>query len=117
MHYVKNGRIKPYQTEKQGKGDRIKEIVRLLQDSSMLQFINIQEKCSQILYDELDSSNAIEILEAASQLDLGNLIHKARAVALWYADEITMSDAFHNLEIDQVDGFVFNTYQFKAFCD
>lgn len=106
MLYIKYGRIKPHQTEEQEKKDRIKEIIRLLQDSTMLQFINIQEKCIRILYDELDSSNAIEILEVASQLDLGRLIHKARAVSLWYADDISASDAFYSLGIDQVEGLL-----------
>lgn len=42
MYFLKNGRIKPHQVQEQERKDRIREMVQLLQDSTMLQFIDIQ---------------------------------------------------------------------------
>lgn len=91
----------------------------------MLQFIDIQgesllvirrkqklkalyfaEECIRTLYDALDSSNAIYILEVASRLDISQLIDKSRAVALWNFDEISQLDVFYHLSVDQVEGSV-----------
>ncbi|KAL0280037.1 UNVERIFIED_CONTAM: hypothetical protein PYX00_001453 [Menopon gallinae] len=102
LYYLENGKMKP---EVYSEG-LYKELLYLLEAAAMLQFSEIQEYCTRKLYVTLEAKNALDILEVASKLDLDVLIQKARAIALWNSEVITNSDAFFNLNADQVEGYL-----------
>ena len=72
-------------------------IFQLLEDSRMLQVINLQIQCADFLAKHMNSVNVIDILSISEHLAIEDLYSKTVAFILWNFKEVSQSKSFSKL--------------------